>query len=533
MLGPVLQRELIEFLRSRRAFVILGVYLAALAAVLILSWPSGGRLELRAPIARAIYDIFARGQFALLLILTPVLATPSIAGERERRTADLLFTSPLSSFTIAGGKALSALIYLLLLAISSLPFFSCCLFLGGVGEREIAATFIFLFLAVIFAASLGLLASAHLHRSRSALALCYAVLVPPALVFIFANPFRSLVAAVLLGIPTAASAAAMFLFACRKLRRAPELSLSRGGEEKTQDAPGLILSRRRFPDRLLLPAPSNEQFTAGARALLEKEIRYDGLGRDTLVMRILLQLTMLTSAPFFIAAIWCAALWIYTFYLLAVIMVIMPPLAAGAFTEEREGGTLDLLLTTPLTKAEVLIGKLVANLRHFSAIMALPMPFLLLFWLIMAGGAIAYSPADIFGWFKMTAGTLLVLAGAAALALLIALVSSLVCRTTLRSMVASYLSLVIIYLAPLVAYLALTRLADFDRQAVMWAGIFSPFFAASALEADGAAAFLPPSAIGPRVLLYHLFFMAISCTTLLGCLFQGYDRYCRFRREYD
>ncbi|MCX7934769.1 MAG: hypothetical protein N3A66_05870, partial [Planctomycetota bacterium] len=106
---------------------------------------------------------------------------------------------------------------------------------------------------------------------------------------------------------------------------------------------------------------------------------------------------------------------------------------------------------------------------------------------------------------------------------------------TLRSMVTTYLSLTVIYLVPSVAYLALTRLADCERQAAMWVGVFSPFFAAAALE-DASGSFLSlflPSGGAADILLYHLTFIFVACGALLVFLFHGYDRYCRFRREHE
>ena len=56
--NPVLQRELLVNLRMKRAFVLLLVYQALLAAVVFFAWPQENRLEANAHEARALVNMF-------------------------------------------------------------------------------------------------------------------------------------------------------------------------------------------------------------------------------------------------------------------------------------------------------------------------------------------------------------------------------------------------------------------------------------------------------------------------------------------
>ena len=85
--NPVLQRELLVNLRMKRAFVLLFLYQALLAAVVYFAWPRESRLDLttnpEAP--RRLVDLFFLGQYILASMMTPSFAASTITGEKERK----------------------------------------------------------------------------------------------------------------------------------------------------------------------------------------------------------------------------------------------------------------------------------------------------------------------------------------------------------------------------------------------------------------------------------------------------------------
>ena len=81
--NPVLQRELLVNLRMTRAFVLLGVYLGLLGAVVYFAWPQDETLDLtRNPeAAKRLVNLFFLGQYVLASLMTPSFAAGAITGE--------------------------------------------------------------------------------------------------------------------------------------------------------------------------------------------------------------------------------------------------------------------------------------------------------------------------------------------------------------------------------------------------------------------------------------------------------------------
>jgi ABC-2 type transport system permease protein len=78
-----------------------------------------------------------------------------------------------------------------------------------------------------------------------------------------------------------------------------------------------------------------------------------------------------------------------------IILFLTPFLAMGVFSEERRRGTMELLMTSPITDADIVLGKFLASLSLF-AVMLLPTVFYVIYmfahsdpapaWRMIAGG---------------------------------------------------------------------------------------------------------------------------------------------------
>jgi ABC-type transport system involved in multi-copper enzyme maturation permease subunit len=99
----------------------------------------------------------------------------------------------------------------------------------------------------------------------------------------------------------------------------------------------------RFPSYDLWDAPFSSELTIGVRDLAS-------LSRDVVTV----------------------ILWVQT----AAVVVLAPPYLAGAIAEERERGTLDLLLTTQMSDREIVLGKLAARVTHLGGILLAGLPLL-------------------------------------------------------------------------------------------------------------------------------------------------------------
>ncbi|HIT90261.1 MAG TPA: ABC transporter permease, partial [Candidatus Merdenecus merdavium] len=79
------------------------------------------------------YQNMAVTEMLLLLVIIPSITGASIAGEREKRTLDLLLTSKLTSWQIISGKLQTCVALMMLLVITSLPLLSLSIIFGGIG----------------------------------------------------------------------------------------------------------------------------------------------------------------------------------------------------------------------------------------------------------------------------------------------------------------------------------------------------------------------------------------------------------------
>jgi ABC-type transport system involved in multi-copper enzyme maturation permease subunit len=527
--NPVLNRELIENLRSPRAFIMQAIFILALGGVVVVAWPPEMELGLQAEISRKIYQTFAWGQFVLLALLAPVLSAPSVAGERERKSFDLLLTSPLSPTDIVWGKLLSALVYLLLLAFSSLPVFACCLLLGAVGGRLIASTYAFLFAEAYACGAIGLAASTFIGRSRNALAVSYVVILPAAMVLIFANPIFNVPAIVTLSLFLALVGTVLLVLAQRRLRKPFDQAPVSADEENLEEQIGLVIDRRRFPDSLLSPRGSGQPLDESGNPAYEKELRFELFGQGTLLIRFLLQASLVAALPFFIAALATNGLWLYGYYILVFTILIAPALTAGVFTQERERGTLDLLTTTALGADRIIRGKLLSSLRSIGMLIMFLLPFMLMIW------ALSVPIREKVGVFYMTAGTGAVLLSTAVFVVLLSAFFSLVCRTTLRSMVGTYVTLALLFILPVVLHIVLVGLAGANLTDAGWLGGASPFFTLASFEAGEYRAgtfFLPlPNDAAGGFLAFYLLFSLGGSSLLLAGLYRLFSPLCQHRHD--
>ncbi len=109
----------------------------------------------------------------LILVLAPAFTSGAISLEREKQTLELLVTTPLSSLAVILGKLLSALVYVFLLIVASIPFASLVFAFGGVGPEDLVRAYLFLFALAFGMGSVGLFVSALVRRTQVATVLTY------------------------------------------------------------------------------------------------------------------------------------------------------------------------------------------------------------------------------------------------------------------------------------------------------------------------------------------------------------------------
>lgn len=196
-------KELRGRMRGRRAFVVLTIYLLLLglfafgiyvylkqqAATQTVTggfgdflgrpFPGGQVLgngtALSAGIGHGIFGGLLFLETLLVLVLAPAFTTGAISLEREKQTLDLLVTTPLSTLGMIIGKLFSALTYVFLLILASVPLASLVFVFGGVGPEDLVRAYMFLFALAFGMGAVGMFISALVRRTQTATVITFVV----------------------------------------------------------------------------------------------------------------------------------------------------------------------------------------------------------------------------------------------------------------------------------------------------------------------------------------------------------------------
>jgi len=181
-------KELRGRMRGRRAFVSVTIYVLIVAGF---AWMVGQILEnsvrqnfgfspqyQSASIGRGIFIALMLLQTLMISVLAPASTAGTISGERERQTLDLLAVTPISSVAIVVGKLLSALSWVFVLILASVPVSALVFVYGGVAPDDMLRGYLLLFVTAIAFGALGTFFSSLVRRSGAATGLTFvAVLV--------------------------------------------------------------------------------------------------------------------------------------------------------------------------------------------------------------------------------------------------------------------------------------------------------------------------------------------------------------------
>ncbi len=179
--NPVTVKELRSRMRGARGFIVLTLYLVLLSALIGLVYfayaaaanqPFGpDPRQAGKPILGTVVAI----QVMLVVVLVPAFTTGAISGEKERQTYDLLRTTLLSANSLVFGKLLSALSFVALLILTTLPVESIAFMLGGVSPAEVIISQLLILVAAVAYAILGLYFSAIMRTTLAATVSTYTI----------------------------------------------------------------------------------------------------------------------------------------------------------------------------------------------------------------------------------------------------------------------------------------------------------------------------------------------------------------------
>lgn len=490
--NPVLQRELLVNLRMTRAFVLLLLYLGLLAVVVFLAWPQQRHLDLTSnpEAARRLVNLVFLGQYLLASMMAPSFAAGAIAGEKERKSYEMLLASPLQPGAIVLGKLLASLCHLLLLVFASLPIVMLCLPLGGVSLYEALAAYLGLILSVITFGMISLAASSYFRRTSAALVVAYLVILPLALLAVVCwaaleeqGRLRLLLTVTVL--PIVCGVICVWLFRDTSARLLYPADVGSEGKEvvdlevEARQAVGLVIQSDQFPDWLFAPTKRSDLLPDGANPVFDKEMRSEIFSQGTLMLRVVIQVSMILAIPMMAILLYAfpdLAPW-YISYVILFNMLVGPVFSAGSVTSERERETLDLLLTTTLSPGQILWPKLISGLRVSSVL-----TMFLLWPLVLAVVMVNVYWSN----FPSVLGYLAVVAIVCLTTSTIALFCSVMFRKTSISLMTTYLLIVVLFTVPLgVSYFAGNFFADSPlTPTIARASFTSPFAVVFKLPID-------------------------------------------------
>jgi len=489
--NPVLQRELLINLRMTRAFVLLFVYIALLGGVVWLAWPQQARLDLAQPeAAKRLVNLFFFGQYMLASMMAPSFAAGAITGEKERMSYEMLLATPLRPGAIVLGKLFAALCHLGILMICSLPIVMLCLPLGGVSLYEVFVAYFGMISTVGLFGMISLWASSYFKRTSASLVVSYLMILPLAAICVLAwqqmeqlGGLRLLVVLAVVPVACVSLSALMWHNVCRRLLYPPDLG-SEGKEvvdleTEAREAVGLYIKRDEFPDKLFAPPKRNTFMDEGTNPIYDKEMRSEIFSQGTLMLRLVIQISMLLALFVMAACLYIApayAAW-YISYVLLFNVLVGPVFSAGSVTSERERQTLDLLLVTLVTPWQMLWGKLLSGLRVSSVLTA----FLL--WPVLLA---CVMPLPFWYNLPTMAGYVLIVALTCLTTAVTALFCSSIFHKTATSLISTYMIIVVMFMAPVaVKYFAQTFFQGTSEAAIASkVGVLSPFSATFALPLD-------------------------------------------------
>jgi len=484
--NPVLQRELLVNLRMPRAFLLLAVYQAVLGGIVLAAWPRAESLDfVQSPAsARRLSDLFFLGQFILASLMAPSFASGAIAGEKERRTIEMLLAAPLTPEAILFGKGIASLAHLLLLIFTSLPIVVLCLPLGGVSLYEVFAAYFAMLTAVILFGTISLTCSAAFRRTSASLVVSYLLILPLAALAVGIwwalqdqGELRLRLIVTVLPAITITAISLLFHAAASRLHQPPDVG-SEGKEvideeEENRRSIGLVIDRHRFPDRLFAPPRRNDLMADGTNPVYDKELHSEIFAQGTLMLRLVIQISMLLAIPMMAWTLFYSPelSYLYVGYVLLFACLVGPVFSAGSLSSERERQTLDLLLTTNISPWHILMGKLVSGLRVAIVLTAF------LTWPMVIATALVPTY-----WKNLLAiiAFFLIIVMTCVTTSLVSLTASALFRRTVHAMMASYLAILALYVLPpaAVAFCDTFLPGALDDSMLRRAVVLSPFSAA-------------------------------------------------------
>ncbi len=413
-----------------------GYLLVLLFVMLATQWSqmdAGDSLVDKAKASTRVFEYISILQLAMMCFLAPVFTAGAISQERDADTFNVLLTTPLTNAQIALGSLVSRLFFVVTLLLSGLPIFCITMLYGGVTSRQVFLSFGIAGCTAILTGSLAIMVSIMRVGTRGTIFSFYAGIA----LFLFAGlalgfwnkthvpesilpgatggmswlaPFHPLLALMVAlnktpppdaaavehyGWPTNAMLAsphitymwitllasvtmvALATFFVRRNAREGELNLwTRLWRNRVRPMRATADGERTRRARRVWSNPVAWREAATRSSAASSDLARYGYMIAGVAAAILLLIAHRAGNP---AGnpdrVWLVAIVLIEF---VTVMLMAVNGAATSISREREAGTMELLLTTPLTSRYIVWGKLRGLVSFTAPLMAVPAATVLL-----------------------------------------------------------------------------------------------------------------------------------------------------------
>jgi ABC-type transport system involved in multi-copper enzyme maturation permease subunit len=498
MNNPIIVREFVSLLRTRKAGYLLVTVALVSSALVLLRWPSDALVDLAGNQARHVFRLFGYGMLTTTLLLVPIFPSTSIVREKNSGTLALLFNSPLRSWKVFLGKLLGTLGFLALLMLMSLPAAAAISGMGSVSfTGEVLVLYGLLALACLEYAALSLLVSSYAGTSESALRWTYAWVLLLSVLTLAPNLFLqgradlystladwirclSPIPAVMellghadvtsQGFLSAGSVTPRFLmlaplavagFSIATIRRLNFRIFDRARSQgiMTHERTAAEQTARRVMFLFFFdPQRRKSGIAPLVNPVMVKEFRCRRFGRAHWLLR-LAAVSILVSLLLTLAATTATMERgvekigaIMVVLQVALVVLLTPSMASSLISGERESGGWVLLQMTPLTAGRILVGKLMSVLWTVLLILISTLPgYIIIVWI------------DRNMWLQVKQ-VIICLLWTAAFSLTLSAMVSAFCRRTAVSTTVTYILLLLVYAGTMLIWIG--RDAPFGHNVV-------------------------------------------------------------------
>jgi len=403
--NPIIHRELIGMMRSKKAVAIQVMLVVMFALLLVLRWPAETYADLSGISSMQVFKLFSYGILAAMIFLVPVFPATSVIRERIQGTLALLLNSPMRPVDIYVGKLAGVMIFVFQLLVLSIPSLIACYVMGGIEMKsQVLPLYGILILAALQYSTMGLMISCITNSVDGALKMTYGMVLLLSVIVLGPHLFLQATTGMLADVaswircisPIPAvmdvmghgdvgsqgidsnvdsilryvilSLSSMVVFVAIPLIRLNQriLDRSRSQGSLTHQMSGLAQTLRMVFFLGMDPKKRVPNIPAYLNPVLIKEFRSRRFGRAHWIVRMMVGCLLLSLALVYVTTQYTHQWGVETIGGIRVVMqvslvvLITPSLASGLISSELEFDSWRLLQMTPLTSFRIITGKILS-----------------------------------------------------------------------------------------------------------------------------------------------------------------------------